>query len=48
MLNASKIRISVSLAPNCMRPILLDSLWVDLQFKNVACQYGDTFIYSFI
>jgi hypothetical protein len=46
--NALENHILVKTSPNCIRQILLDSLWVDLQYKNIACQICNTFLCSFI
>jgi hypothetical protein len=46
--NASKIHISVNLAPKLLKQILLCFLALDISVKNIACQICDTFICSFI
>jgi hypothetical protein len=35
-------------APNLVKQILLVLFWVDLQHKNIACWFWDTFLWSFI
>jgi hypothetical protein len=42
--NASKNHISMKIAPNLLKQILLDFLELDLSIKNIACQFCDTFI----
>jgi hypothetical protein len=43
-----EIHNSKNIAPKLMKQILLWSLLSDLHNKNVACQFCDTFLYSFI
>jgi hypothetical protein len=42
-LNALEIHILRNMAPNWMKQILLCSLGIDLQFKNIVCKFCDTF-----
>jgi hypothetical protein len=42
--NALEIHNLKNMAPKFMKQILLWSLWLDIQFKNVACQMCDTFL----
>jgi hypothetical protein len=42
--NASKIHILKNIAPKIMKPILVDFLGIDLQYKNIVCQLCDTFV----
>jgi hypothetical protein len=48
LFRASKIHNMLIIAPNLMKQILVDFLGVDLQYKNIAYKFCDTFLWRFI